>query len=538
MSFSQLPHNAEIYLVDEGSSGCRLYKVDQLCRWPLITELAKITPRLIYQVQRTQSFDPVARAQALSLFEFTARTATKDSISIGIGTEVFRVVKENEASQYIEDAKEAFRNASPYRNEIDFQIIKGSKEAALAAKGVLFSFPRARGVVVHIGGGSVDFSYIDENGNVAYTKSLHIGADKLKELFLNNRDKAAHLSEAQLFKRMSEFVATEINSISWLNKLPKDGLDLYIEGGNCRAVGRAFIKLANYPIQIVHGLSMDRDQYSYLLAKLSPTFMTNWKISTQQITGRRETMPITRTILEAITERLNIDHMIVSETGVREGIIYEAMPDDMRVLSPLLAACPGLCTPSEDIEVVQARAKRIKNWVNNFLPKTSLRSDVLEAICLISDGGSSATKHNKAKAVYHAVMEHQFGDLSHEERAIMALALYARYSGKVKHDETTEASNYLANHPEKIQLAELIGQTIGLAYQFGYASPQIDTVSISKTKDCLTITIPSTMPYIETKEVSGFVEAIEGSLGRAVELVIAPSRQPSFPPRSERASLA
>lgn len=53
---------------------------------------------------------------------------------------------------------------------------------------------------------------------------------------------------------------------------------------------------------------------------------------------RREHLPSAAALLSVLTERLQPSELIISSTGLREGLLYDALPSEERMLDPLIEA--------------------------------------------------------------------------------------------------------------------------------------------------------------------------------------------------------
>ncbi len=99
-----------------------------------------------------------------------------DSI-VCLGTSALRNAKN--APDFIQ---KAFENTG-----LKIEVIDGLKEAELILNGVKAALPleKQNGLIMDIGGGSVEFIYI-ESGNPLFSQSYEIGASRLKDLFHNS----------------------------------------------------------------------------------------------------------------------------------------------------------------------------------------------------------------------------------------------------------------------------------------------------------------------------------------------------------------
>lgn len=106
-------------------------------------------------------------------------------------------------------------NASEFINQVqqttglNIEIIDGLKEAELILNGVKAALPKANhnGLIMDIGGGSVEFIYIKE-GQALFSESFEIGASRLKELF----HKSNPISNSEI-EDCKNYIKTKLKSL-------------------------------------------------------------------------------------------------------------------------------------------------------------------------------------------------------------------------------------------------------------------------------------------------------------------------------------
>jgi hypothetical protein len=113
-------------------------------------------------------------------------------------------------------------------------------------------------------------------------------------------------------------------------------------GGAWRNLALLHMRLTGYPLHVVHQYSISRAEAldaARLVAHQS-------KSSLERIEGmskkRSETLPYAAVVLEQLIESLDLKRIEISAYGVREGLLFEAMPPGVRRLDPLIEGCEAL----------------------------------------------------------------------------------------------------------------------------------------------------------------------------------------------------
>jgi len=229
---------------------------------------------------------------------------------VAIGTEGLR--RATNASEFLGPAAAIL--GSP------IEVIDGEREAALSFLAAVRSFPReASGtmVVVDIGGGSTEV-IVSRAGAIELRRSLPLGSVRLTERHVRH-DPA---TEAEVAAMVQE-VAAALEGLS----LPAEAALVGI-AGTVTSLAAMAQRLTSYDAALVHG-------YHLTVAKLE-NIVDDLRRSTQR---QRETMPgldprradvilAGACILREIAGRSGAHQVIVSDRGIRWGLLYERVRAD------------------------------------------------------------------------------------------------------------------------------------------------------------------------------------------------------------------
>lgn len=199
------------------------------------------------------------------------------------------------------------------------RILSGEEEALASAWGVIGAFPKARGMVADLGGGSLELVNVAD-GEPSNAKSMPIGNLRLPEL----ADDHSGLKKA-LEKVLRK---AEVGKI--------DG-SLYLVGGTFRAMAVIAMQRAGTPLTDPHGLSLPYDE-ALALAKDLANADGNALGAQPRISSMRAAMlPDASVLMLALLKQLKPKKVVISAWGLREGLLFSRLPDHARRQDPLLA---------------------------------------------------------------------------------------------------------------------------------------------------------------------------------------------------------
>jgi exopolyphosphatase/guanosine-5'-triphosphate,3'-diphosphate pyrophosphatase len=160
---------------------------------------------------------------------------------------------------------------------------------------------------------------------------------------------------------------------------------------------------------------------------------------------------------------------VLSAFGLREGVLYVHMPGPVRAEDPLLAACQLL---SNRLGRFSDHADELARWTAPlFAGETERRRRLRLAACYIGDIGWRIHPDYRAEHSMEEVLRAPLVGLEHPERAMLALAVHARYRGAQRSAAADRLSLLL--DPEQINWCQGIGHALRLAHTLSGAAPGI-----------------------------------------------------------------
>ena len=190
---------------------------------------------------------------------------------------------------------------------LNIKVIDGEKEAyygGVAASNLLHDDTF---VTVDIGGGSTEFSFV-KNGKIEKSISLDIGTVRIKELYFNKNN----------IEGAKTYILDNLKKIFDLDiEIPKKIVGI---GGSIRALSKIVMAKNRYPLDILHGFTYNVKNEVSLFDRISRAKNNEDLKSFGVKKDRFDTIKEGAFIFKTILDELNIEEVVTSGVGVREGV--------------------------------------------------------------------------------------------------------------------------------------------------------------------------------------------------------------------------
>ncbi|MBV8060446.1 MAG: hypothetical protein JO126_04120 [Alphaproteobacteria bacterium] len=296
-------------VVDIGSNGVRLVvfhvkgSVHQIiheerCDCRLAEGLAGSKPKL-----SQHSMQKALKA----LKEFSKSIARfEPSVVTAVATAAIRSVADTKQGK-------AFHTKAEKALGYPIRIISGVTEARYTAQGVLTAFPKAIGLCVDMGGGSLELAYVS-SGKVRQTSTLPLGS-----LTLSMRTKGDPLLREVLLDHH-----LEKNPI--LRKAK--GKTIFATGGSWRAMARLLMRARGMRMKSIHGYKLSAKTAYKPIAEIAMESPKKFKKLNKKISQRAETLPAAAAAMLKIFEYAQPKDIVFSSYGIRNGALLAALRSD------------------------------------------------------------------------------------------------------------------------------------------------------------------------------------------------------------------
>jgi len=373
--------------------------------------------------------EPIIKSVVKTLVRFQHICTT-----YGVPMDNIRVVA-TEATREAQNSfefREAIENATGWKVE----LLSKADEGKIGAWGVASSLNEISGLVMDLGGGSTQLSWlVSRDGETQIAPepvSLPYGAAALTKRMETAINGAA---VERIRYEMKTRLVDAFNSLQLPEELSakkEEGFTLYLSGGGFRGFGYLLLdehEIQPYPLPIINGFSAPGSSFLKMADFHLSSERTHTPSDTFRISERRaRQIPAVAFLVNTLMETLpKINSVIFCQGGVREGALFSTLPKSIRKLDPLEVATQPFAPPA---------AREFIKLMEHALPKSVPRElrRVVRPLANIMLYHSNIPKESRASCGLHStstgVLASVHG-LTHHARALLALALCQRWGGDV-----------------------------------------------------------------------------------------------------------
>jgi len=370
---------------------------------------------------------------------------------------------------------------------LSISILSGEEEAYFASLGVIYKIPHAKGIVGDLGGGSLEIGKINTQQIHQPTISLPLGVLRIE----NNLTKQFQITECK--KYIDE-------TLEQTNIAIEPNQNFYCVGGSWRALMWAYITVMQEPLHLLQGFSIKSEKITEFLEKI-----LTQKIIIQQadlapyVSKKRFSMlPIAATLLLKLIKKYKFKHIIVSVSGVREGVLIDSLHKTLPHFQS-----SSLEFVKNNTHIIARNAllfPHFINLINQILPELTGKQQLyLEIIVYLSDIAYHRNSDYRAHYAFDFILYADLDDLTHCERILIASVVAWRYDPsytippKLNFLQKKFKSNMKTMYSIALALRYLYSAT-GLCHKLAQA------LSFSQQDDCITIKSDIFLPEGEATE--------------------------------------
>ena len=344
-------------------------------------------------------------------------------------------------------------NSQEFRREIEektgwrVELLAKEVEGRVGAHGVASSYASVRGLVMDLGGGSTQITWImTEEGEVKMWEkgsvSLPYGAAALTK-----RLEAAGSKKSKEYKRFEGEVLDDLKNAVRQIAIPKElleaegGLHLYLSGGGFRGWGFVLMSkhvIRPYPIPIINGFKVEDDSFRDTQAVQAAVFDEDTPDIFRVSQRRASQVPAVAFLVDCLSKALpTITDVHFCQGGVREEIFFQEMTPIQRKEDPIVTATRTYAreSVSEIVELllvaINAPRPLLRGDTRGTAPKV-FSNALLTAFVQAMYAHAAFPKDLCAGAALRSTSTGFFAathGISHGQRAILAILLCERYGG-------------------------------------------------------------------------------------------------------------
>ncbi|MEM9812481.1 MAG: Ppx/GppA family phosphatase [Pseudomonadota bacterium] len=452
---------SRIGVVDVGSNSVRLVVFDGVARAPSYFYNEKVLCGLGKGVVDTGQLHPEGRRRAfraIARFVALARLMRLSRLE-GVATAAVREARDGAEFVARVEAETGLK----------LRIASGPDEGELAAKGVLLGWPKATGLVCDIGGASLEVAALEE-GRIGARATAPIGPLRLADLGGTKAENAAIKAGLAALKKA----------------VPAKPKRVFLVGGSWRAIAKLDMERRKYPLRVLHEYDIPVKEMLATCDHIAETDTSRLKEETDSSAARMELVPTAARVLAALIESYGPSTFSISSYGLREGVLYDLMPEGLRARDPLIEA-------ARHMEASAARFPGFGDALYAWLAPiaaaiTGAPTRLVRAACLLHDIAWRAHPDYRADVSFETVTRANLTGLDHAERVFLGLAIMHRYrSGGVARFEP-DLLELLSEDLRKE--ASVLGRALRLGAMLTGAAPgalQDTRIHIEDDALCLTM---------------------------------------------------
>jgi exopolyphosphatase/guanosine-5'-triphosphate,3'-diphosphate pyrophosphatase len=395
---------SRVGVVDIGSNSVRMVVFDGAARSPAYFFNEKILCGLGAGMAETGRLNPEGRSRALRAlrrFQHLADSMDLPHLSI-VATAAMRDA---------EDGPE-FRAQLEQETGCKVWVIDGDEEARLSAQGVLLGWPASYGLVCDIGGSSMELAEIHD-GKVGRRITSPLGPLKFKDLDGGRKEREKYIRKE--LKTLVKHMGTQRDR-------------LFLVGGSWRAIAKVDMIRRDYPLHVLHEYRMDARAVEKTIEFIEEHDIEELRRLCGISATRMALVPYAAEVLAQVVDTFEPKDIAISSYGIREGLLFEQMPQDLRDRDPLIEACRF--AEAKDARIPGA-GRALYDFVMPLFPHADKpQKRLIKAACLLHDVSWRAHPDYRAEVCFDNATRANLGGLKHWERVFLGLALLFRYRNK------------------------------------------------------------------------------------------------------------
>lgn len=365
--------------------------------------------------------------------------------------------------------------------------VSGKEEARLSALGLLAGDPRADGLAADLGGASLELIRIADQSP---RKRVSLPLGPFDAVGRNLRD----ADYEPLIPQIDEALANLPDALSQTDKL-------YLIGGAWRNLLSIHMTRSLYPLKTMQNYSLDTLDAA-LLARWAYNEGREALFNWPGLRSRRaETLPYSGLLLERLIRAVRPKTVEVSLTGLREGLVFDHLPQTVRSRDSLLDGCRDFASGFLQSELFGQPLMSFLESISDVLPTAfdpDMDQRLRRAASLLAGLGKNLHPDYRAELVFEDVLYAPIAGLSHPHRVWLALTLFRSVTRNRRPPNLTAIERLLTD--TQIGVASSLGAAIRLAIVATGRTPEL-IEALQLYHDETTLRLSSNIPALMTDQV-------------------------------------
>ena len=386
---------------------------------------------------------------------------------------------------------------------LDILLLSGRDEARASGYGVLSAIPDADGIVADLGGGSLELVRV-KDGKTAHHSSFPLGVLRIAAL------RTAH------GPKFIKHIGKLLQAAGWPGE-DRD-LPLYMVGGSWRAMARYDLILSRDPMPVVSGHKMPVEAAVRLARRLKTANLELLSKVEGLASARVATLPDAAALLVPLVRQLQSSRLVISTSGLREGLLYRSLPPTIQQQDPLIATAEA---EGQRFARFAPHGRAIDAWIASLFDQDDAPAARLRlACCLLSDVASTANPDFRAERAAEMALHGQWWGIDLDDRLVIAQTLFVAAGGQGR------AFAVVVTPELEVRLARagLWGLAIRLAQRLsgGAVSPFAQS-RLDNDETHLRLTLSGAGAALRGEQVEKRLKPLAEAVGLKGEVVVSPS---------------
>ncbi len=304
---------SRVGVIDVGSNSVRLVVFDGAARSPAYFFNEKLMCGLGRGFNETGRLNPEGRVRAVAALRRFALLARGMDVSPLVTVATAAVREAADGPDFVEEVRKA--------SGIEIHVIDGEDEARLSGQGVLLGWPGASGLICDIGGSSMEMAQIGD-GEVGKRLTSPLGPFRLAEI-----------KPAKLQSHVAKIVKGLVKSLG------AEPERLFLVGGSWRAIARLDMIRKDYPLAVLHEYRMTPHSVANTVDWIEANDLEDLRKKAGLSEARMALIPLAAKVIREVVAGFKPGEIAISSYGIREGLLFEQMPPELRERDPLIEAC-------------------------------------------------------------------------------------------------------------------------------------------------------------------------------------------------------
>ena len=245
-------------------------------------------------------------------------------------------------------------------------------------------------------------------------------------------------------------------------------------GGAWRNLALLHMRMSDYPLAIIHQYELSRadalDAARFIGQQSRGSLERIEGISRRRVEG----LPHAAAVLEALVNRLDIERVVLSAYGLREGLIFNAM--NRQVSRPRSLGSQGCAALGARPAAAESLGSSLEAWLGGAFDKLEPQfaprdGTLIAAACRLADFGAQLHPDHRADLVFEQVLRAPIAGMDHGERVFLACAAFGRHTASASMPDPHIVARLLS--PERYQRARALGAAIRLGCELSGRSPEL-----------------------------------------------------------------